>query len=166
MATSAPEILRSSSEIEVSYNTVEYSRDKSGIDCNACSVIRGNIVREIGQNGPSDLHAGYLIGGPVLDVSDNMYIDEQHEYETGTICSVANPSSKAVCRRETAAGSGCTAANGVLAGPTVRSYTDQGNLPIRAFVSSTLLELDDNVAAIRRHPLSSVSHDLQCLRVE
>jgi len=56
-------------------------------------LIRGNIVREIGQNAPRDVHPGYLIGGTVLDVSDNLYIDEQHEYDSGTICSVASPSS-------------------------------------------------------------------------
>ena len=50
-------------DIEVSYNTVRDSRDRTGIECDACSVMRGNLVREVGQGGPADHHAGYVIGG-------------------------------------------------------------------------------------------------------
>ena len=132
----------------MSYNLVRDSANKSGIDCNACSLIRGNVVREIGQNAPSDLHAGYLIGGTVQDVSDNVYVDEQHEYDTGTICSVATPSST-VCLSSGNSrwvrlhdgewGFGWT--NRTL-------ITDRGNLRIRAFVSSSLLELDENAPGL------------------
>jgi hypothetical protein len=82
----------------------------------------------------------------VADVSDNIYIDEQHEYDAGTICSVANPSAKAclssgksrwVWLRGGEWGFGWT--NRML-------FTDRGNLPIRAFVNSSLLELDDDTA--------------------
>jgi hypothetical protein len=136
-------------DIEVSYNSVQYSSNKSGIDCNACSLIKGNVVREIGQNAPSDLHAGYLIGGAVHDVSDNVYVDEQHEYDTGTICSVANPSSTVclssgnsrwVLLRGGEWGFGWT--NRTL-------FTDRGNFLIRAFVSSSLLELDENAPVLQ-----------------
>ncbi|MGB9204453.1 MAG: hypothetical protein WCB94_10855, partial [Terriglobales bacterium] len=135
-------------DIEVTYNLVRDSANKSGIDCNACSLIRGNIVREIGQNAPSDLHAGYLIGGTVQDVSDNVYIDEQHEYDTGTICSVATPSST-VCL--SSGNSRWVRLHGGEwgFGWTNRTLiTDRGNLRIRAFVSSSLLELDENAPVL------------------
>ncbi len=80
-------------DVAVTYNSVRYSFRNNGIDCNACSLIKGNVVREIGQNAPGDVHAGYLIGGTVSDVSDNVYLDDQHAYDAGTICSVAKPSS-------------------------------------------------------------------------
>jgi len=136
-------------DIEVSYNSVRYSSNGNGIDCNACSLIKGNVVREIGQNAPSDLHAGYLIGGVVHDVSDNIYVDEQHEYDTGTICSVANPSStqclssgnsRWVLLSDGEWGFGWT--NRTL-------FTGRGNFLIRAFVSNSLLELDDNAPVLQ-----------------
>jgi hypothetical protein len=105
-------------------------------------------VREIGQNGPSDVHAGYLIGGTVQDVSDNVYLDEQHEYDAGTICSVAKPSSteclssgnsRWVLLRGGEWGFGWT--NRTL-------FTARSNLLIHAFVGSSLLELDDNAPAL------------------
>jgi hypothetical protein len=135
-------------DIEVSYNSVRDSSNQSGIDCNACSLIKGNVVREIGQNAPSDVHAGYLIGGTVHDVSDNVYLDEQHEYEQGTICSVARPSSplcltsgksRWVLLRGGEWGFGWT--NRTL-------FTAQGNLLIHAFVSTSLLELDEDAPAL------------------
>ncbi|MGB8890299.1 MAG: hypothetical protein WCC87_26475 [Candidatus Korobacteraceae bacterium] len=135
-------------DIEVSYNEVRYTKDRSGIECNACSVMRGNLVREVGQGGPADHHAGYVIGGAVVDVSDNLYIDEQHEYDAGTVCSVANPSSRTclssgksrwIWVRGGEWGFGWT--NRVL-------LTDRGNLFIRAFVTSSLLELDDEADAL------------------
>jgi len=139
-------------DLEVSYNLVRYSANMSGIDCNACSLIRGNIVREIGQNAPRDVHPGYLIGGTVLDVSDNLYIDEQHEYDSGTICSVASPSSSTCL----------SSANPRLKSRWILLHdgewafgwcnrtlaTDRGNLLIHAFVSSSLLELDDDAPAL------------------
>ncbi len=135
-------------DIEVSYNLVRDSANKSGIDCNACSLIRGNIVREIGQNAPSDLHAGYLIGGTVQDVSDNIYLDEQHEYDAGTICSVANPSSK-VCMLSGNSRWVWLRGGEWAFGWTNRTLiTDRGNLRIRAFVSSSLLELDENAPVL------------------
>jgi len=136
-------------DIEVSYNSVRYSSNMPGIDCNACSLIRGNVVREIGQNAPSDLHAGYLIGGSVQDVSDNVYIDEQHEYDAGTICSVANltstvclssGSSRWVMLRGGEWGFGWT--NRTL-------FTDRGHFLVHAFVSSSLLELDENAPVLQ-----------------
>jgi len=135
-------------DIEVSYNSVRYSSNQNGIDCNSCSLIKGNVVREIGQNARGDVHAGYLIGGAVSDVSDNVYVDEQHEYDTGTICSVARPSSplclpsgssRWVLLRGGEWGFGWT--NRTL-------FTGQANLLIHAFVSNTLLELDENAPAL------------------
>ncbi len=41
--------------------------------------------------------AGYLISGAVQDVSDNLYLDEQHDYDAGTICSVAETVIDGVC---------------------------------------------------------------------
>jgi hypothetical protein len=129
-------------DVEVSYNSVRYSANTSGISCYACSVVKGNVVRENGQN-----VAAYLIGGVVQDVSDNIYIDEQHDYDAGTICSVANPSST-VCLSEAHRG----ASRWILLrggewgfGWTNRTlYTDRGNFPIHAFVSNSLLELVEN----------------------
>ncbi len=135
-------------DIEVSDNLVRYSSNESGIDCNACSLIRGNVVREIGQNGPSDVHAGYLIGGKVQDVSDNVYIDEQHDYEAGTICSVANPSST-VCMSSGESRWILLRGGEWGFGWTNRTlFTERGNLLIHAFTSATRLELDDNVPVL------------------
>jgi hypothetical protein len=131
-------------DIEVSDNLVRYSRDENGIDCNACSVIRGNIVREIGQNGAGDVHAGYLIGGDVFDVSDNLYIDEQHDYDAGTICSVAGPSSNACL---TSGRSRWVLLQGGAWGggwPNRTLFTERGNLLIHSFVQNSLLELEDD----------------------
>ena len=136
-------------DIEVSGNLVQYSSNMSGIDCNACSLIRGNVVREIGQNGPSDVHPGYLIGGTVQDVSDNAYIDEQHEYDAGTICSVANPSST-VCLSSGSSRWVWLRGGEWGFGWTNRTlFTDRGNLLIHAFVSSSRLELDDNAPVLQ-----------------
>ncbi len=68
-------------DMEVSFNSVRDTRGRAGIECDACSVLRGNLVREVGQNGPGDRSAGYVIGASPVDVSDNIYIDEQHEYD-------------------------------------------------------------------------------------
>jgi hypothetical protein len=135
-------------DIEVIGNDVRYSRNKNGIDCNSCSIIRGNVVREIGQNGPGDLHAGYGISGNVADVSDNLYLDEQHDYDGGTICSVASPSS------QTCMASGSSRwirlNGGAWAfGWTNRTlFTQPGNLTIHAFVSESLIELDHDIATL------------------
>jgi hypothetical protein len=135
-------------DIEVSNNSVRYTANQNGIDCNACSLIRGNVVREIGQNAPSDIHAGYLIGGTVSDVSDNVYLDDQHAYDTGTICSVAKPSSplclssgksRWVLLRGGEWGFGWT--NRTL-------FTDHSSLLIRAFLSNSVLELDEDAPAL------------------
>ncbi len=135
-------------DVEVSDNFVRYSRDTNGIDCNACSIIRGNIVREIGQNGAGDVHSGYLIGGNVVDVSDNLYIDEQHDYDAGTICSVAGPSSN-VCL--TSGKSRWVVPKGGEwgGGWTNRTlFTERGDLLIRAFVQNSLMELENDVPYI------------------
>ena len=135
-------------DVEVSYNSVRYTANQNGIDCNACSLIRGNVVREIGQNAPSDTHAGYLIGGEADDVSDNVYLDDQHAYDTGTICSIAKPSSvlclpsgksRWVLLRGGEWGFGWT--NRTL-------FTDHGNLLVRGFLSASLLELDEDAPAL------------------
>ena len=136
-------------DIEVSYNLVRYSSDRSGIDCNSCSLIRGNVVREIGQNAPSDLHAGYLIGGTVQDVSDNVYVDEQHEYDTGTICSVASPSST-VCLSSGSSRWVMLRGGEWGFGWTNRTlFTDRARFLIHAFISSSVLELDENVPVLQ-----------------
>ncbi len=132
-------------DMEVSFNTVRDTRGRAGIQCDGCSIIRGNLVREVGQNGPGDRDPGYAIYGPVVDVSDNVYFDEQHQYDTGTVCSIASPSStqclssgrsRWVLLRGAQWGAGWT--NRVL-------FTARGNLNIRAFVDSSLLELDQDV---------------------
>ncbi len=135
-------------DLEVSYNTVRDTRGRAGIQCDGCSVIRGNLVREVGQGGPSDRVPGYAIYGSLVDVSDNLYIDEQHEYDAGTVCSVPTPTSTTcltsgnsrwVMLRDGQWGFGWT--NRVL-------FTSSGNLNIRAFVNSNLLELDDDSPAL------------------
>lgn len=135
-------------DVQVIDNTVSYSQKRPGIDCNACSMIRGNVVRDIGQNAPGDVHPGYLIGGTVDDVSDNLYLEDQHEYDSGTICSVADPAhttcltsgeSRWILLRGGEWGFGWT--NRTL-------FTTHGNLLIHAFVNSSLLELEENVSAL------------------
>lgn len=135
-------------DVEVSYNSVRYSSNRSGIDCNACSLIKGNIVREIGQNAPSDLHAGYLIGGTVNDVSDNVYLDEQHEYDTGTICSVASPSSKVCLSSGNSRWLRLHGGEWGFGWTNRTLFTSRGSLLIHAFVSGTLLELDENAPVL------------------
>ncbi len=146
-------------DIEVSYNSVRYSNNKSGIDCNACSLIRGNVVRETGQNVPGDISAGYLVSGTVQDVSDNVYLDEQHAYNTGTVCSVANPVSK-IClalldgRLENHASSRWVLLSGGEWGfgwsnRILSLDSDHRSLPIRAFHSSSLLELDEDAPLLQ-----------------
>lgn len=135
-------------DIEVSGNLVRYSSNMAGIDCNACSLIRGNVVREIGQNAPSDVHAGYLIGGVVQDVSNNVYLDEQHEYDAGTICTVAKPSST-LCMssgRSSETSRWIRLQGGEWGfGWTNRTlFTDRGHFLIHAFVNGSLLELEEN----------------------
>lgn len=149
-------------DVEVSDNLVRYTRDTNGIDCNACSVVRGNIVREIGQNGVGDVHSGYLIGGSVFDVSDNLYIDEQHDYDTGTICSVAGPSSSACL---TAGKSRWIRVQGGAWGTgwTNRTlFTGRGDLLIRAFPENTRVELEDDapfVPAGTRYHLNRTTYN-------
>ena len=135
-------------DIEVSDNLVRYSSNASGIDCNACSLIRGNVVREIGQNGPADAHPGYLIGGMVQDVSDNVYIDEQHEYDAGTICSVANPSSTACLSSGESRWILLRGGEWGFGWSNRTLFTEHGNLLIHAFVSTSRLELDENVPVL------------------
>jgi hypothetical protein len=139
-------------DVEVSYNTVKYSRNNNGIDCNACSIIHGNVVQDIGQNGPHDLHAGYLIGSKVSDVSDNIYIDDQHEYAGGTICSAAK-STSTTCMPSGRSRWIILKGGEWGFGWTNRAlFTSRGNLPIRAFVSSSLIELDNDVDALPSTP--------------
>jgi hypothetical protein len=135
-------------DIEVSYNSVRYSSNSSGIDCNACSLIKGNVVREIGQNAPGDVHAGYLIGGTVSDVSDNVYLDEQHEYDSGTICSVENPSSTVCLSSGTSRWILLRGGEWGFGWTNRTLYTDRHNLLIRAFINSSRLELDDNAPVL------------------
>jgi len=136
-------------DIEVSYNLVRYSSNYSGIDCNSCSLIRGNVVREIGQNAPSDLHAGYLIGGTVQDVSDNVYVDEQHEYDTGTICSVANPSSTVCLSSGNSRWVWLRGGEWGFGWTNRTLFTDRGKFLIHAFVNSSLVELDENAPVLQ-----------------
>ena len=145
ISTGNPLVMR---DMEVSFNSVRDSRGHAGIECDACSVVRGNTVREVGQNGPGDRSAGYVLGGEIADVSDNLYLDEQHEYDAGTVCSVDRPSST-VCmssgksRWAMLRGGewGFGWSNRVL-------FTDRGNLNIRAFVNKSAIELDDDVDAL------------------
>jgi len=135
-------------DMEVSFNSVRDTAGRTGIECDACSVIRGNLVREVGQNGPGDRAAGYVVSGAVAVMSDNIYLDEQHEYDAGTVCSVAKPSSP-VCLSSGKSrwvmlhggewGFGWS--NRVL-------FTDRGNRMIRAFVNASLVELDDDADAL------------------
>ena len=135
-------------DIEVSFNTVRDTAGRAGIECDACSVIRGNLVRQVGQHGPGDRGAGYVVSGAVADMSDNIYLDDQHEYDSGTVCSVAKPSSplclssgksRWVMLRGGEWGFGWS--NRVL-------FSERGNLVIRAFINSSLLELDDDADAL------------------
>ena len=132
-------------DIEVSYNVVRYARDRAGIECDACSVMRGNRVREVGQGGPADHHAGYVISGWVADVSDNLYLDEQHEYDAGTVCSVANPSSKTCLSSGKSRWVWLRGGEWGFGWANRTLFTDRGNLPVHAFVNSSLVELDDDV---------------------
>jgi len=135
-------------DMEVSYNDVRYTAGRAGIECNACSVLRGNLVREVGQDGPGDRAAGYVVSGNIVDMSDNVYLDEQHEYDGGTVCSVAQPSSteclgsgksRWIMLRGGQWGFGWT--NRVL-------FTERGKFLIRCFVNNALLELDDDDDAL------------------
>ena len=135
-------------DMEVSYNDVRYTAGRAGIECNACSVLRGNLVREVGQDGPGDRAAGYVVSGNIVDMSDNVYLDEQHEYDSGTVCSVAQPSSteclgsgksRWIMLRGGQWGFGWT--NRVL-------FTERGKFLIRGFVNNALLELDDDDDAL------------------
>jgi hypothetical protein len=135
-------------DIEVTYNSVRDSSNENGIECNACSLIKGNVVREVGQNTPGDVHAGYLIGGFVADVSDNVYLDEQHEYDSGTICSVKNTSSSVCLPSGTSRWILLRGGEWGLGWTNRTLYTDRHNLLIRAFVSNSVLELDDNAPVV------------------
>ncbi len=131
-------------DIEVSHNLVRYSSNKAGIACNACSLIIGNVVREIGQNGPSEVQPGYLIGGTVQDVSDNVYLDEQHEYDGGTICSVANPSATLCMPRGRSRWVLLSGGEWGFGWSNRTLYTDRAPFPIHAFVNASVLELEEN----------------------
>jgi hypothetical protein len=135
-------------DIEVSYNSVRDSANQSGIDCNACSLIKGNVVRQVGQSGPGDVHPGYLIGGTVNDVSDNIYLDEQHEYNAGTICSVAKPSSIICLPSGSSRWILLRGGEWGFGWANRKLFTDRGNLLIHAFVSKTVLELDEDAPAV------------------
>jgi hypothetical protein len=135
-------------DIEVTYNSVRDSSNENGIECNACSLIKGNVVREVGQNAPGDAHAGYLIGGTVADVSDNVYLDEQHDYNAGTICSVEKPSSTVCLSSGTSRWVLLQGGKWGFGWSNRTLYTDRHNLLIRAFISSSLLELDDNAPVL------------------
>jgi hypothetical protein len=135
-------------DIEVSDNTVRYSRNANGIDCNACSLIRGNVVQEIGQKGLSDMTAGFQIGGHVLDVSNNVYIDAQHDFGAGVICSVAKPTAT-LCQTSGQSRWVMLQDAKWQIGWTNRTlFTEHGDYRIRAFVNSSLLELDEDAAVI------------------
>jgi len=149
-------------DMEVSFNSVRDTRGRAGIECDACSVLRGNVVREVGQGGPGDRAPGYAVSGAIADMSDNLYLDEQHEYDSGTVCSVANPRSteclsagrsRWVLLRGGQWGFGWS--NRVL-------FTGRGNLDIRAFVNSNLLELDqdaDSLPAGTRYHLYRTTYE-------
>ncbi len=135
-------------DIEVSYNTVKYTQNNNGIDCYACSVIRGNLIQDIGQNGPNDVHAGYLIASTVDDVSDNIYIDDQHGYSTGTICSAANSSSTTCLPSGRSRWIILSGGEWGFGWGNRTLFTSRGNLLIRAFASSSLIELDSDIDSL------------------
>jgi hypothetical protein len=135
-------------DIEVTYNSVRDSSNENGIECNACSLIKGNVVREVGQNAPGDVHAGYLIGGTVADVSDNVYLDEQHDYDSGTICSVEKPSSTVCLSSGTSRWIRLQGGQWGFGWSNRTLYTNSHNLLIRAFVNNSLIELDDNAPVL------------------
>ena len=142
-------------DIEVDYNTVKYSSNSNGIDCNACSIVRGNLVQDVGQNGPADLHAGYLINGSAIEVSGNTYIDDQQEYSAGTVCSVASPAAT------TCLPSGPSRWVRVQGGEwgfgwgNRTLFTTRGNYPIRSFVNNNVLEVDKAVDSL---PVGTTYH--------
>jgi hypothetical protein len=132
-------------DVEVSYNLVRYSRNQNGIDCYACSIVRGNVVREVGQNGVGSVAAGYLLGGVIFDVSDNLYVDEQREYDSGTICSVPSPTSNACMNSGNSRWIRLQGGAWGEAWTNRTLFTERGNLLIHTFVQDSLLELDDDV---------------------
>jgi hypothetical protein len=131
-------------DIEVSNNTVQYSTNQNGINCNACSIVRGNLVRDIGQNGPSDLHAGYLISGTVEDVSGNSYIDDQQQYDAGAICSIPNALSTQCLASGRSRWILLKGGQWGFGWSNRTLFTGSRKLLIRGFVSNSVLELDDN----------------------
>ena len=142
-------------DFEVSYNTVKYSNNRSGIDCNACSVVRGNLVTDIGQNGPGDLHPGFLIGGIVEDASDNIYVDDQHQYEAGTVCSTASPTSRDCMSSGRSRWILLKGGEWGFGWGNRTLFTAKGNLLIRAFLSNSVLELDSDTDAL---PVGTTYH--------
>lgn len=142
-------------DVEVSYNLVRYSPNHSGIECNACSIIRGNVVREIGQNAPGNLQAGYAIGGKVQDVSNNLYLDEQHEYSAGTICSIAKPTSKPCMARGSSPWILLQGGDWGFGWTNRTLFTEHGNFLIHAFLNNSVLELEENAPLI---PANSPYH--------
>jgi len=142
-------------DVEVISNTVKYSRNNNGIDCNSCSVIRGNLVQDIGQNGPNDLHAGYLIGGTVVDVSGNIYIDDQHDYSAGTICSVASLTSQSCMTSGRSRWVRVRGGEWGFGWGNRTLFLERGSEPIRAFPTSHVLELDDEMDVL---PAGTIYH--------
>ena len=134
-------------DVEMSYNDVRYSPEV-GIDCNACSVIRGNEVRDVGQRSPGDLHPGYLIGGNVEDVSNNLYLEDQQEYERGTVCSVPSASSRSCMTSGQSRWILLSGGEWGFGWTNRKLFTGHGDQLIRAFVSSSLIELEQDAPAL------------------
>jgi hypothetical protein len=132
-------------DVEVIGNSVKYSDNHNGIDCNACSLIRNNSVRDVGQNAPGDKHAGYQVSGSVLEMSGNAYIDDQREYSGGTICSA--PSADATDCSTSGNSRWILLKGGEWGRDWVNRtlYTNRGNFLIRAFTSNSTLELEDDI---------------------
>ncbi len=147
--------------IEVSYNIVRYTRERTGIECNACSVVRGNLVREVDQGGPADRHAGYVIGGSAVDVSDNIYIDEQHEHTLAQFVAWPSRQQKRVCHQEKVVGCCCAAVSGVLAGPIAR-YSPSAAVYLFALSSTARCwSWTTTRCRARRHALPPASNYVQ-----
>jgi hypothetical protein len=89
-----------------------------------------------------------VVGGSPVDVSDNIYIDEQHEYDSGTICTVASPSAKNCLSAGKSRWVMLRGGDWGLGWTNRTLFTDRGNLLIRGFVSNSLLELNDDEPAL------------------
>jgi len=84
----------------------------------------------------------------VDDVSDNVYIDDQHDYNTGTICNAANSTSSTCLPSGRSRWIILSVGEWGFGWGNRTLFTSRGNLLIRAFASSSLIELDNDIDAL------------------